>query len=526
MATQSNPVPKPQYQHFVPQFLLRNWSHPFQAPKKNGRKKFQGKYPGEKVVHNASFATDPFALCETPVNRIFGQPDMYRDADKPTEKEQQQIELLFGNMESRASIVFRKITKAFESGEPGLWLTRDERDLIRKFLFLLKYRGTTFYRRFNHDGAEGYDSDDRQLVLEYLQKARFKSPISAWLHNLKTIMELQMDAEGKWMSELPKHMYPTDALWFISHVGASHMVICTPSDSRDEFVLTDNAYNIFEGPNGWVADEETGEVGGATHTPLHEFAPVSPKLMIILRSNIFPSAEEDWNPSVREQRERTRFLVFEKVYGRNLTSLLEDLPVKKARNTYTEIVNGEVRLLPGHDGRQLKNDKFFFSFFPINTDLTQRINLFLLDNAYVCSAVVVKSREGLFRALEYYVSAPCSMGKVITGNDVDLRRDFLHKLAAFARSLGSEKELVWMEAAVPVTKNYAEYIQIHTDKMRFLTERFGDGDSKPLSPSEPAEASMFRQAYGNLGACAILPSDPSLCVNLMARRRIPRLASG
>ncbi len=216
---------------------------------------------------------------------------------------------MFSKLESQASTVFRKITKSFEQKGKGLWLTRDERDLIRKFLFLLKYRGLGFHQRFYHDSAEGYDTDDRELLRDYMTEKGFKRPVDVWFNNLKTIMELRMDPERKWVSDLPKRIFLEDAMWFILHVQMMYMAICTPSDPSDDFILTDNSYNIFEGPNYFATDEKTGKVEGTDYTPLHEFAPISPKLMIVLRSFAFPVPEEDAHPHVKESRDSFRSMV-------------------------------------------------------------------------------------------------------------------------------------------------------------------------------------------------------------------------
>lgn len=71
---------------------------------------------------------------------------------------------MFSRLEGQASIVFCKITKAFEQEEKGLWLTHEERDLVYKLLFLLKYPRSTFHRRFYHDNAECYKANDRELL--------------------------------------------------------------------------------------------------------------------------------------------------------------------------------------------------------------------------------------------------------------------------------------------------------------------------------------------------------------------------
>jgi hypothetical protein len=65
--------------------------------------------------------------------------------------------------------------------------------------------------------------------------------------NLKAIIDVDIDVEGEWKNELPKHMYPDDALWFVSHIEHFYMSICTPADPEQEFILTDNSYGVFEG---------------------------------------------------------------------------------------------------------------------------------------------------------------------------------------------------------------------------------------------------------------------------------------
>jgi hypothetical protein len=110
-------------------------------------------FPKEPVVRNPDLLADPPTICEKPVKRILGQINMYQDTSKPTEQ-QQHVETHFSVLEARASQVFRKITKAFERKKADLWLTRSERNLLRRFLLLLEYRGDGFRRRFFHQNPE------------------------------------------------------------------------------------------------------------------------------------------------------------------------------------------------------------------------------------------------------------------------------------------------------------------------------------------------------------------------------------
>lgn len=212
--------------------------------------------------------------------------------------------------------------------------------------------------------------------------------MDVWLNNLKTIMELHMDPEGKWTLDLPKRMFVDDAIWFITHAQYMHMAICTPSNSSNEIILTDNSYNVFEGPNCFITDEYTRKVEGVFYTPLHEFAPISPKLMIVLRSFLLPVPEEDANPHMKQNREAFHCMAVDMVYKFEVKSLLADLPIAKAQNNYSTIDNGHLQLNNGEDWKRSKDDKFCFEYFLIGREHVQTINGIFLDNAYTSSRIV------------------------------------------------------------------------------------------------------------------------------------------
>jgi hypothetical protein len=93
-------------------------------------------------------------------------------------------------------------------------------------------------------------------------------------------------------------MYPEDAQWVILHCQSMYMAIRTPSNPGDEFILTDNCYNFFEGKNNVLTDVNTGRSQEMAWMSFHDFAPISPKLLIVLRSFILPEPLEDANSKV------------------------------------------------------------------------------------------------------------------------------------------------------------------------------------------------------------------------------------
>ncbi|KAI0971549.1 hypothetical protein F4678DRAFT_433305 [Xylaria arbuscula] len=517
MAGPSQTTPaNPEYQHFVPQFILRNFAHKYVGPqrsKKGKKSKSDNMFRGELVVNNVNLKADPFAVEETKVRRILGQYDMYQDTALPA-AQRRQIETMLGKLEAHVSIIFRKIIKAFEAGDPSTWITREERNSIRKFLFILKYRGSGFHRRFYHDSSDQYNANDKSLLLKYMEEKGFKRPVDVWLHGLKAIMDLNMNAENC-HKELSENMYLEDAKWFFMHTEMMYMTICTPSKANAEFILTDNSYNVFEGPNTFVQDPDTGEVTESGWINFHEFAPLTPRLMIVLRSFLLPIPEEDSNPQIKAERDAQRKMVVGD--GTSTQSQLADLPVHKPRNSYSEIINGQVRLRPGEDGVKRKTDKFCFSFFPLGMDHVNKINHILLDNTFRCSNIVFASKDTFFTTLELYMTDTNPLGKALSADSPEKRRKFLTNLAALMKSLGSTKEAVWTESAAKAMSDFDKMAGLRRALQRGLVDWMLDAKKEAQESPVPPRGAKF--AYICLGgANETFLDDMDDAKRMMARR--------
>jgi len=406
------------------------------------------------------------------------------------------------------------MTMAFEKKEAGVWLTRTERDLLRKFLFMQLYRASGFHKRFCHDSPEDYNENDKVLFREYMAEHGYKRPMDVWLHSIKTIIQLKMDPEKKWMTELHERMYPGDAVWFIGHVQFYYTAICTPSHADQEFILTSNGFGVFEGSNRFVRDYDTGEVGCAGHTPLHYFAPVSPKLMIILRARTFPEVIKHADDEARALWEEQRRLALGVTIGYD--GLLADLPVEMPENNYTTV--GTDGRLYGSDGeywRPRSDHRFCLRLFEIGSEHVNRINAILLDNCWgvdPSTAVVFDSHEAFVKTLEWYLTAPCDIGKVIQGVGADVRESALMKLEALSRSLGSQKTTEWVKRREPTMHNYEGYVQSYIDRYRALHKmaaKSEDGGGEALEETIPPEPGSAHHIYLNLlgGTNETLPQD-------------------
>ncbi|KAH7093417.1 hypothetical protein FB567DRAFT_515306 [Paraphoma chrysanthemicola] len=483
-----------QFHHFIPQFILKNFSHKYHPPSLNsksstGRKKKHKKnkiYPGEPVLHIIDLKGTTPLLCEASVKRTFGLMDMYQDVSNASDHNILEKEL--SKLESRVSQIIAGIKKAFESSKDGFSMSRDQRDMLRKFLFIMKYRGPGFHRRFHGDKSGRYVQNDAAIFEKYMAENGYHNPVDVWYKSIKTILDLRIDVQGKWRQELLAEIYPDDAFWFIMHMELYYLAFCTPDGSNEEFLLTENCYNVHEGPNSTILNPETGKPEVTSWSSYHEFAPITPRLILILRSSLLPNAEEDTNELVKEPR-RNLFELSRSFHVNPdaAISILEDLPLKKPRNSYSQVLAQGIELLPGEDGSRRSNHRFTFPFFRITTDQVHRVNDILLENAHLTSVIGYNSKQSLKESLEHYLELPTGSGfKAIYRPHDDARLVYLQKIEMIARSLGSTVVMSYEE--IPGEEEMEASRQ---ESLRQL--------QKAMLDNIPEQPSEFMQLYQKLG---------------------------
>ncbi|KAH7082880.1 hypothetical protein BKA63DRAFT_139266 [Paraphoma chrysanthemicola] len=489
-----------QFHHFIPQFILKNFSHKYHPLSLNsksstGRKRKHKKnkiYPGEPVLHIIDLKGTTPLLCESAVKRTFGLMDMYQDVSNASDHNM--LEKEFSKLESRVSQIIAGIKKAFDSSKEGFSMSRDQRDILRKFLFIMKYRGPGFHRRFHGDKSGRYVQTDAVQFEKYMAENGYHNPVDVWYKSIKTILDIQFDLQGNWKAELLASIYHYDASWFIMHMEGYYLAFCTPDDKNAEFILTENCYNVHEGPNSTALNPKTGKHEVTSWSSYHEFAPITPRLILVLRSFLLPNAEEDTNESVKTWRRNLYDL--SRSYHNNpdaATSSLEDLPLKRPRNSYSQILPHGIELLPGEDGSRRSHHHFTFPFLQINTNQVHRINCVLLDNAHLTWVIGFSSKSSLRETLDYFLQLPNGRGyKVIHRANNDGRLVYLQKLDTIAKSLGStglmsyeeilgeeEMEESRQESLRQIEKDFLENIPEKPTEFMELYQKLG-GDYRTL----------------------------------------------
>jgi hypothetical protein len=483
-----------QYQHYIPQFILKNFSHKYHPPpdesKSAARHREKEKetrlYPDDLVLNVVVLKDEVAHITESPVKRTFGLMSMYMDISNAADHNFLEREL--GKLESRVSRIIAEIRKALESGKEGFSMSRDQKDLLRKFLFVMKYRGPGYYRRFHGDEHGDYHEDDEGPFKEYMAEKGFRKPVDVWFQSIKTILELDVDLEGKWQKKLLSRIYPYDALGFIMHMEWYFLAFCTPEDSKNEFLLTENCYNVFEGSSSTAINPETGEYEAGSWTSFHEFSPITPKLLLVLRSVLVPNSEEDANENMRNWRESLQKASASlHINPPAVKSMLQDLPARKPRNSYSHHTTEGIQLLPGEDGSRRSSHRFTFPFFKIKKDLVFRINAIIIDNAHSTSMIAFRTEDSLKDSLQYYLQVPAGQGfKVILPHEKVVRLNYLKKLHSVSKTLGSNVTLTYED--VPGMKELEILKKKEQDLQREMLEHL---------PEQPTE---FMQLYHKLGS--------------------------
>jgi hypothetical protein len=347
------------------------------------------------------------------------------------------LETKFSGLEGQASRIIRKIVKAHQLSKDSITLIRTERDLLRKFLFLLIYRGPGYYRRYNHETIEDYHHSDQPTLKKFMAKHNLQRPVDAWLHSLNGIIDLKMYVGEAWAEQVHGAAYYHIASDFIEHMTSYWIALCTPGSEDQEFILTDTGYNVYEGPTIHYQDRETGE-RAAISPRFHYFAPIAPRLSIVLRSSHLPEQWEDANPDVKAKRELLRWMMVEGPFGQDTKSLLEDMPVHKAFNNYLRVVDGRLIPKPGWNGQLGPKDEFLFPFFKIETHQIRIINGLLIDHAFHGSTIVFKRKVVFLDLLQWYLEEPCEVGKNLSGEHHDAKKEYITHLAQFMEGEGRE----------------------------------------------------------------------------------------
>lgn len=437
-----------QYHHFIPRLILRgfrqdsNNSITTTLTRKQKRKLNNSDKDG--LLH--FIQTSDGTLGTNLLSTHYGMEDMYRDMHSVN---QYALEEELSKLESKAGEVLAKARKTFVQPGALLTLSRPEKDVLRRFLFIMKYRNSHFFSRFNVATIDEYKEDDKEKMRKYMQKRHFKSPKEVWFDNMAVFLKVHMDPRRNWHKELQLRTYPDDALLFILHVEQSYIAFCKPQCVNDEFLLTDNVFGIFEGPNSMAMDPVTGQMARGIWTEWHNFAPVSASLLMVLRSVFLPGSGLGTNTGL-EKAYRT--LLAMHPYPERAVSILQDLPVRCSTNSYSSIQSGKIVLNPDFTGFS-SSDYYTFQCFGLESKHVNLINSVFLEEATTATTVTYKSKTAAMNGIRTYLEEARPGFKAAYTDDSPMYRH-IHALETALQKLGGTARTHFTPTPLPFLESH------------------------------------------------------------------------
>jgi len=298
---------------------------------------------------------------------------------------------------------------------------------------------------------------------------------------------------GQWEERISSTVYFAIAARFVEHVTGYWMVICTPANSEEEFVLTDTGYNVHEGPTVAFEDKNTGEcisLGPA----FHYFAPIAPRLMILLRSQHLPEPLDDGDPDNKVFRRERRKLFVDSLYGSGTESIMEDLPVHIAFNSYSKVMDGKRIPLPEWDGKYRKKDCFTFPIFHISTDYIRKMNGLLLDHAFHGLTIIFNRQDVFLDLVEWYLTEPCEVGKNLIGENRETKRRYIEQLITFMAAQGREVSTKVIDWPTRKDLDIARFREVGIASVRLVQELAKDRSNEPEQAGTKMEQQPANEA--------------------------------
>lgn len=195
---------------------------------------------------------------------------------------------------------------------------------------------------------------------------------------------------------------------------------------------TENSYSVFEGPSNPILRLRSGDVTPGIYTEYHNFAPISPKLMIVLRSNFLcplpghgvpQQIQNLWNDI--EAAMRAGHLSPDAA-----GSILQNIPIQKSEVIYRHTGNS----IP----KAHRDDTFIFRCFQLDSNHVSIINNIFLEEAHSTSSIIYHPSSSLRVNLERYFQDRTPGMKHLVPHPLDKRKPYLLTLRKIIHDLGSD----------------------------------------------------------------------------------------
>ncbi|KAJ8596830.1 hypothetical protein M405DRAFT_725507, partial [Rhizopogon salebrosus TDB-379] len=384
IANDSSRAHRDQYQHFIPRFILRRFQVGPVKSRGERQKEFRLTGVDPEYVHYYDIATG--SLDVRSLGKVYGVPNYYQDV-RNTENINE-LEEKLADLEREAASIITDMHKALPEGT--FTLKRKTLGVLRKFLFIMHYRGETcsgnYFRADHPDNARG------QPWIESFMKAKgIHSAVEKWLYVLRYYLDTShsdiiRDAaeliekygeEGlqKMMTEshIPPDIEHYPAVTYQGHADGYFLSIWEAAEG-EEFILTHNGFGLWEG----LAIAFRG---------LHRIFVVSPRIAIVLRSVLL-------RPELKDH------------LGPLRSSLLDVNPIPATQHYASgedNLPNLSVTSLRQYRiSQEASNDSFVFKITKLSRPQTLALNSVALLNVTQTGSLTFLSRENMLHTAQAF----------------------------------------------------------------------------------------------------------------------------
>ncbi|CAG8585982.1 2605_t:CDS:2 [Cetraspora pellucida] len=351
---------KDEYHHYIPRFILRNFAidnyeRIFTSNRKqfNQNQKFwKTKKKGESLQ---IYDRDKDQLGISSIARTYGDINMYKDLNHD---DTMHVEKKLANLEEKASKVVRDIIEASQ---------------------------------INGQIDNRFDIVTESMIKSFMQEHNLENPQEVWLQNVREILDTPHEDV-----ETNLRVFPVDKMDYKMRIIDCFLAIWQAGEN-DEFIMTTNAFGIFEGINMITP------MGPIQHA-FHWFYVISPKLLLVLCDFRF--------------REGIGFESLDRFYGSKHRSIFGNVPHPPPIPEYVNISQSKLKpdsesddtldwLAKDHWDKQTgikrqPNDKFTFTFVKVNSATVHLVNSILLNEATPDLQVSVLSLSYLYKTIVKY----------------------------------------------------------------------------------------------------------------------------
>ncbi|KAF0501270.1 hypothetical protein F8M41_020049 [Gigaspora margarita] len=345
---------KNEYHHYIPRFILRNFAidnyeriFTSKSELLNKQKKgLKSKRKGESL-QTYDRANDK--LGTSLIARIYGDTNMYEDFNH---NDKMRVEKKLAVLEEKASKVIRDIIEPSQIKSQIILLRKNLADL-RKFLFIMNYRKP--FRR-NQFADRRFDIVTGSMIESFMQEHNLQNSKELWLQNVREII----DTSHEEIKDNTRIFY-VDRMDYRLRMIDCFVAIWQAGDN-DEFIMTSNAFGLYEGLT-FGTPIQVGGFGGPIHRAFHWFYVISPKLAIVLCASGF--------------REGVGFELLDKILGFKHRSHFQNVPHPPPIPEYVDMKNCKSKIqLMSH----LMEDNMTIRLI-VNSATVHHVNSILLNEA-------------------------------------------------------------------------------------------------------------------------------------------------